>query len=303
MTMSLTEILTLTDHGPDTFVAAGPRYPWGGLYGGQIVAQALLAAADSVPEALRVHSLRAYFIRRGDHEEPVRYEIDRIRDGRSFATRRVVARQAIGAILNLEASFQRPEPSVDLQAGPAWDDEVAALPRPDQLQVTSWTPVFERATVPDPPVRQLFEGSSLPHGRSTAWLRTTAPVPGPGVEAADLDAPSLLLHFAALAFMSDDMPTDAVVRAHPVGREPEETRHTHLFAASLDHTIWFHRPVRADRWQLHDVICRSFVAGRGLVVGQVHDEHGVLGATIAQEVLLRDRNMAHDGSGATDRGR
>ena len=87
----------------------------GGQYGGQIVAQALRAAAATVPNGLSPHSLRAYFIRRGDDHDPVRYEVDRIRDGRSFATRRVVARQAVGAILNLEASFQRDEASIALQ--------------------------------------------------------------------------------------------------------------------------------------------------------------------------------------------
>ena len=101
-------------HGADTYVGTGPRYPWGGLYGGQIVAQALRAASATVDEDKDVHSLRAYFIRRGDHTEPVRYEVDRIRNGRSFATRRVVARQAIGAILNLEASYQRGEASADV---------------------------------------------------------------------------------------------------------------------------------------------------------------------------------------------
>src|SRR6476469_10625719 len=101
----------LSPHGTDVYVGAGPQYPWGGLYGGQIVAQALRAATLSVDDGLEPHSIRAYFIRRGDHREPVRYEVDRIRNGRSFATRRVVARQAIGAILNLEASYQRDEPS------------------------------------------------------------------------------------------------------------------------------------------------------------------------------------------------
>src|SRR6476620_8533900 len=109
--MNLHDILDLAPHGPDTFVGSGPRYPWGGLYGGQIVAQALRAAAATVHDGLPCHSLRAYFIRRGDHEEPIRYEVDRIRNGRSFATRRVVARQAIGAILNLEASYQHAEDS------------------------------------------------------------------------------------------------------------------------------------------------------------------------------------------------
>ena len=106
--MELSRLFDLEAHGPDTFVGIGPQYPWGGLYGGQIVAQALRAAASTVDSDLEVHSLRSYFIRRGDHTEPIRFEVDRIRNGRSFSTRRVIARQAVGAILNLEASFQRP---------------------------------------------------------------------------------------------------------------------------------------------------------------------------------------------------
>ena len=113
--MNLIEILDLAPHGPDTFVGAGPHYPWGGLYGGQIVAQALQAATSTVDPQFVVHSLRAYFIRRGDHSEPVRYEVDRIRNGRSFCTRRVVARQSVGAILNLEASYHAPEEAADIE--------------------------------------------------------------------------------------------------------------------------------------------------------------------------------------------
>ncbi|MFN8051181.1 MAG: thioesterase family protein [Acidimicrobiales bacterium] len=267
--MKLSEILTLSPHGPDTYVGTGPRYPWGGLYGGQIVAQALSAAADTVPDELQVHSLRAYFIRRGDQDEPVRYEVDRIRNGRSFATRRVVARQAIGAILNLEASFQAHETSADL-------DVVTMdrrLPGPEGLESTSWTPVFERAFVP---VEDLLPDQRLGSGRAAAWLRTAEPVEAP------------LGHYAALAYLSDDLPTDAVIRAHPVGAEPEEVRYRVLFTASLDHTIWFHRPMRADQWHLHDFTCHSFVGGRGLSIGHVFDVEGAHVATVAQEVLLRD---------------
>ena len=129
--MNITEILTLADHGPDTYVGTGPKYPWGGLYGGQIVAQALRAAAATVDPAYRPHSLRAYFIRPGEHTEPIRFEVDRIRNGRSFITRRVVARQAIGAILNM-VSRVRTEPlrlrSFSVLRGLRFDDA------PDQLE-------------------------------------------------------------------------------------------------------------------------------------------------------------------------
>ncbi|WP_334144274.1 acyl-CoA thioesterase [Rhabdothermincola sp.] len=268
--MQLTDILDLEDHGPDTFVGAGPRYPWGGLYGGQIVAQALRAAAATVAAGFDVHSLRAYFIRRGDHSEPVRYEVDRIRDGRSFCTRRVVARQAVGAILNLEASFQAAERSDDIETVSL----PAGLPAPDELEPSSWSPVFERRFVP-PSRIALGERSGV--GRAAAWLRVLDELDG-----------DQLLHRAALAYLSDDLPTDAVVRAHPLATEPEEVLHQVLFTASLDHTIWFHRPMRADRWHLHDFTCHTFVGGRGLAIGHVFTEDGTHAATVAQEVLLRD---------------
>lgn len=278
--MQLAEILTLAPHGPDTFVGTGPRYPWGGLYGGQIVAQALRAAAATVDEGLQVHSLRAYFIRRGDQDEPVRYEVDRIRNGRSFATRRVVARQAIGAILNLEASFQAAEESVDLDVVPM----DLNLPGPDAVTSTSWTPAFDRAFVTDRPTADTPLESL---GRAAAWLRVAQPI---GTSNTDPPAPAdQLEHFAALAYLSDDLPTDAVVRAHPIGTEPDDVLYNSLFSASLDHTIWFHRPMRADRWHLHDFRCHSFVGGRGLAIGHVFTVDGVHVATVAQEVLLRDQ--------------
>ena len=268
--MILTEILDLADHGPDTFVGSGPRYPWGGLYGGQIVAQALQAATATIEPGFVCHSLRAYFIRRGDHTEPVRYEVDRIRNGRSFCTRRVVARQSIGAILNLEASYHAPEPAADIETVAA----PLSLPRPDELEQTSWTPVFERCFVP--PHRLDLEGRAGA-GRAAAWLKVTEPL---GDEAA--------VHQCGLAYLSDDLPTDAVVRAHPVGREPEGVIDDVLFVASLDHTIWFHRPFRADDWHLYDFTCQTFVGGRGLATGHVFDAGGTHVATVAQEVLLRD---------------
>lgn len=274
--MDLSTILDLADHGRDVFVGVGPQYPWGGLYGGQIVAQALVAASRSVPVDMPVHSLRAYFIRRGDHDEPVRYEVDRIRDGRSFATRRVVARQAIGAILNLEASYQRDEESEDVELATIAPD----VPGPDDLDQTSWSPVFRRAFVP----QDRRSVGDRGRGRAMAWLRTVDGIDDQGVG-----------HAAAFAYLSDDLPTDAVVRAHPVGEEPDEVLYKALFTASLDHTIWFHRPLRADEWHLHDFTCHTFVGARGLSLGQVFRRDGTHVATVAQEVLLRDTRLRTDG--------
>jgi len=268
--MDAHELFELSPHGADTFVGIGPQYPWGGLYGGQIVAQALRAAAATVDPELVPHSLRAYFIRRGDHAEPVRYEVDRIRNGRSFCTRRVVARQAVGAILNLEASFQRAEPSVDIETV----GMPLNLPSPDELKHDSWSDVFDRCWVPS---EHLPADGRTGAGRSAAWLKANGTLGN-----------DPLLHICTLAYLSDDLPTDAVVRAHPMGLESEEERHGAQFSASLDHTMWFHRPVKADEWHLHDFTCHSFVGGRGLSIGHVFTADGTHVATIAQEVLMRD---------------
>jgi acyl-CoA thioesterase-2 len=261
--VDILDVLRLEPHGPDTWVGTGPRYDWGGLYGGQIVAQALEAAAASVAEGFVPHSVRAYFIRPGDHAAPVRYEVDRPRDGKSFCTRRVIARQAIGAILNLEASFTRGEESVSLQT---WELEPVDGPD-DALTDSSWTPLFERRFVPGTDAR----------GRARAWMRTTTALG---------DDP--LVQASALAYISDDLPADVVVRAHPIGRRSKEDISRSVFTASLDHTIWFHRPIRADEWHLHDVSCHGFSNGRGLAVGHVFAADGTHIATVAQEVLLRE---------------
>jgi len=262
----------LEHHGPDTFVGAGPRYPWGGLYGGQIVAQALRAAAYSVDPAYAPHSIRAYFIRPGDHDEPVRYEVDRIRNGRSFTTRRVVARQAIGAILTAECSFQREEESAEIQTVAA-----PSVPSIDGVADTSFSPRFHRREVSvDADDVTPRTGS----GRAVAWMQVAEEIPRDEPDASLLDR-------CWLAYLSDDLATDAVRNAylrHVDGAAREE-----LSGVSLDHTVWFHHPLAADDWHLHDVSCHHFAGGRGLAVGHVFDQDGRHAATYAQEVLLRRR--------------
>lgn len=262
----------LSNHGPDVHVGVGPQYPWGGLYGGQIVAQALRAAALSVDEGPLPHSIRAYFIRRGDATEPVRYEVDRIRNGRSFATRRVVARQAIGAILNAESSFQQPEDSAEIQTV-----DMPDVPPADVLEKESWSPSFERADVP---AERLTDSRRDGAGRRVAWMRVTDTID------AEHDATRQLLHRCWLAFLSDDLPTDSVFQAHPDAEDPDFQ--ANRLTASLDHTVWFHRPIEVDQWHLHDFSCLHLVGGRGLALGQVFTADGTHAATIAQEVLVRD---------------
>jgi acyl-CoA thioesterase-2 len=261
--MDFATMMTLEPHGPDTYVGVGPKYPWGGLYGGQIVAQALRAAAATVEPAFRVHSLHAYFIRRGDADEPIRFEVDRIRNGRSFVTRTVVARQPVGAIFNMSASFQIDEPAPDAQTA-----QMPDVPTPDELDPTRWATMFERR----------FVRTAGEPGRALAWLRMNDPIG---------DDP--VLHACALAYLSDDLPTDAVVAVqHPelAGQWGEDFEHS-FWSASLDHAIWFHRPLKVDDWQLQEFTCHGLMSSRGLSVGHVFDQAGTHLASISQEVLLR----------------
>lgn len=255
-------MMALEPHGPDTFVATGPQYPWGGLYGGQIIAQALRAASLTVDPSFALHSLHAYFIRLGDAKEPIRLEVDRIRNGRSFLTRRVVARQSVGAILNMSASFQLEEPGAEVQA-----EIPPPVAGPDGLQNDSWTPLLERRFLPE----------DIALGRVGAWLRLDEPIG---------DDP--LLNACALAYLSDDLPTDAVVARHP-DRAPRGSGERRFWNASLDHAIWFHRPVRANDWHLHDFTCHGIVGTRGLSIGSIFDRDGRHVATVSQEVLIRPR--------------
>jgi acyl-CoA thioesterase-2 len=253
-------MMTLEPHGPDTFVATGPSYPWGGLYGGQIVAQALRAASLTVDPAYQVHSLHAYFIRRGDAAEPIRLEVDRIRNGRSFLTRRVVARQSVGAILNMASSFHLPEEGPEAQT-----EHMPGVLTPDELGRNTWSPLIERCLLSE----------DIAPGRVGAWMRLAEDIG---------DDP--LLNACALAYLSDDLPTDAVVARHP-NRPPPDATERRFWKASLDHAIWFHHSMRAHEWHLHDFTCRGVVRTRGLSVGAIFDLGGRHVATVSQEVLIR----------------
>jgi acyl-CoA thioesterase-2 len=268
--VTFARMMALEPHGPDTFVGVGPRYPWGGLYGGQIVAQSLRAAGLTVDPGYLPHSLHAFFIRPGDHTEPIRFEVDRIRNGRSFTTRRVVARQSIGAIFNMATSFQVPEEAVDVQAV-SMDPQVQD---PDSYASDGWSHVFDRRTVGD--WRSSDEG-----GRAQAWMRISEPV-----------ADDPLTQACALAYLSDDLPTEACVNDHPARFEvgADEGAFDRIFmSASLDHAIWFHRRIDASEWHLHDLRSRGLVGSRGLSTGEIFSADGVHAATVNQEVLLRRR--------------
>jgi len=280
--VTIAQLFDLEPHGPDTYVGAGRQYPWGGLYGGHIVAQALRAAASSVDGTMEPHSMRSYFIRRGDPSEPVRYEVDRIRDGKSFCTRRVVARQTVGAILNLEASFQASEESPDVQT----IRFPTGVPSPDSVENSSWSEVFDRRAI---------EPSLMPDdgregaGRSMGWFRITEALGDPQ------DPVHQLVHRCAFTYLSDDLPSESVDRAHPV-RANDPDPHGNYYGASLDHTVWFHRTMRADEWHLHDFTCHSLSNSRGLSIGHVFSMDGTHVATVAQEFLLREARQRRSAS-------
>jgi acyl-CoA thioesterase-2 len=269
-----TTLLRLEPHGTDAYLGISPVYPWGErVYGGQVAAQALRAAIHTVEETYRVHSLHSYFIRPGDVHEPIRYEVDRIRNGRSFCTRRVVARQSGGAILNLSASFQIIEEQADVQS--------VAMPEvtgPDELEPADWGELIERRSVDSP--------ESRTPGRTRIWLR----VKPPAEPVADPTTPAHVLDVCALTFASDDMPTEAAVSGHP--RVPSSEEGWAAFVgASLDHSLWFHRPAPADEWLLHDLWGDTMEGGRGLAMGRIYRADGSLVASLAQQVLFREREF------------
>ena len=261
------ELLHLEPHGPDTFVAMVARYPWGNrLFGGQVVAQALKAAAATVEPDRLAHSLHSYFIRPGSTTEPIRFEVERLRDGRSFCTRQVVARQSAGAILNLSVSFQVAEDEADRQVASLPAD----IPMPDDPSLTdaSWGNLLQRKAVDLPGVDE--SGRRLGY-----WIRLDTDLGDDAVE-----------HTCALAFMSDAAPSRSARSPHPDFSNDFSDRGK-FQGASLDHAVWFHRPARADEWHWFDTRSHGLSGARGLVTGDVLSVDGIHVATIAQEVLLR----------------
>ena len=257
------ELCELEPMGDDTFSAISATYPWGQVYGGQVAAQGLLAAGLTVDAAFAPHSLHAYFVRIGTWDEPIVYEVDRIRDGRSFATRRVLARQSKGVILNLSASFQRPEDEPEAQRITLPAD----VPAPGTIEMDSWI---------EPTIERSGAESAAPNARN--WIRITEDYP---------DTP--LMHAVAHTFTSDDLPTEAVEFAHPLGRvdHTEADAPRQYFGASLDHAVWFHHLMPASDWALHDFRSSGVRGGRGHATGEIWNPDGTHIATVSQEVLLR----------------
>ena len=250
------------------------------VFGGQVLAQGLRAAALTAPERAP-HSLHAYFLRPGDREQPILFEVERIRDGRSFATRRVRAIQAGEPIFALSASFQVRETG--------FEHQTAARPVPGPEALEDDTAVARRLAGTDPNVmpwqthERAFESRSVyPVGTpqpeapiKPAWYRARSPLPETGVDA---------LHECLLAYVSDMglMSTSLVPHA-------SDTPRSRVVGASLDHAIWFHRPLRVDRWILYDRDSPTAASARGFNRGAFFAEDGTLLASTAQESLIRVR--------------
>ena len=253
------------------------------VFGGQVAGQALVAAARTVADDRRVHSLHAYFLRPGDPTVPILYEVDRIRDGRSFTTRRVVAIQHGKAIFNLQASFHGDEDGLDHQIGLAeamWDGilppEPESLPdwrtrmepfaerfgahldrpRPIDTRNVDWS--WDQRRVPLPPHQRV-------------WLRADGTLP---------DDP--VLHACVLTYASDMTLLDTTLLPH--GSSAADER---IMMASLDHAMWFHRPFRADEWLLYVQDTPSTSGGRGMARGSIYSHGGELAVSVVQEGLIR----------------
>jgi acyl-CoA thioesterase-2 len=247
------------------------------VFGGQVAGQALVAATRTVEPGRQVHSLHAYFLLPGDPTTPIVYEVDRIRDGRSFATRRVVAIQHGRAIFNLQASFHIHEPGPDHQI--LMPDDVPdpeSLPdfktrmAPYKERLGEWyerpRPIDLRYIGDDPFTRQ---GSAATGQR--VWLKGNGVLP---------DDPTL--HACIVTYASDMTLLDTTVL--PFGLSWDSPG---LQMASLDHAMWFHRPFRADDWLLYDQSAISSGVGRGLAGGAIFTRDGTLAVTVVQEGLAR----------------
>jgi len=279
----LLELLRLERIEENLFRGDSQDLGWGQVFGGQVVGQALSAAAQTVPADRYVHSLHGYFLRTGDARRPIVYTVDPIRDGRSFTTRRVVAIQGGKAIFNLAASFQVEEDGFDhADAMPEGvtppEDLVSEQDLAKRLAGRLPEALIERATAerpielrPERPHNPLAPDVRGPTKR--VWFRASSPLPD-----------ERAVHHYLLAYASDFSFLTTAMQPHGVSWLTPGMQ-----VASVDHAMWFHRPFRFDDWLLYDVESPSASNARGLVRGRIFDRSGRLVATVAQEGLMRDR--------------
>ncbi|MEO8261601.1 MAG: acyl-CoA thioesterase II [Pseudolysinimonas sp.] len=274
--------LDLTDTGArtneDIFTGPSQYMPGGRIYGGQVLAQSLVAANRTVTPDRFVHSMHGYFLRPGDVNLPITFSVDRIHDGRSFSTRRTQAYQEGQPILSMIASFQDVDAGLDFQQSMPAD-----LPDPESLPSTAdilagidhpvarfWATerAFDIRHVGSP-IYLTVDGDKVPH--QAVWMKAVGTLP---------DDPNL--HRAAIAYASDHTILEPVLRGHGIPWTAPG-----LKVASLDHAMWWHRDGRADEWLLYVQESPNSVGGRGLSFGRVYDRGGRLLASIAQEGMIR----------------
>jgi acyl-CoA thioesterase-2 len=278
---NLLDILDLEQLEVNLFRGRSPAVGWQRVFGGQVVAQALVAACRTV-EDRPPHSLHAYFLLPGDPKVPIIYDVDRIRDGTSFTTRRVNAIQHGHPIFSMAASFHRDEEGLDHQA------DMPKVPMPEELP--SEKDIYDKLASKMPePVRRFYEreravelraveyeryvGKKIPNGTFHIWFRTTGALP---------DDP--IIHQSILAYASDWGLLDASLVRH--GRTLFEND---FMGASLDHALWLHRPFRADEWLLYAQDSPNLHGARGFARGLIFKRDGTLVASVAQEGLVRRR--------------
>jgi acyl-CoA thioesterase II len=278
---ALISLLDLEDIETDVFRGASPKERWQRVYGGQVLSQALVAANRTVSDRI-CHSLHAYFLRPGDPQTPILYEVDRSRDGSSFSARRVVAIQHGAPIFTMSASFET------VQAGLEHQVPMPDVPDPESLksehewriEIMSDLPEHARSWFlrarpieirPVEPRNRFAKGKHPPH--QTVWFRAVGPLPEGNA-----------LHQCVLAYASDMTLLDTCLLPHGLNLFTDR-----LQLASLDHAMWFHRPFRADEWLLYVQDSPSSQDARGFCRGSVFSRDGVLVASVAQEGLIRER--------------
>ncbi len=290
MASAVQEVLDILDLEPlevNLFRGRSPQSRWQRVFGGQVIGQALVAACRTVEDvtARPPHSLHAYFLLGGDPKVPIIYEVDRIRDGKSFTTRNVKAIQHGHAIFSMSVSFHLAEPGLTHQV------KMPEVPKPDELPSDEELKDRIYPLLPEP-VRRYYErerpiefrpvefsrylGEKSENGRFDIWIRATGRLP---------DEPAI--HQCVLAYASDMMLLDAALIPHGRSVFSED-----IMAASLDHALWFHRPFRADEWLLYAQDSPSLADSRGFSRGLIFALDGTLVASVAQEGLLRQRRRA-----------